>query len=170
MIRELLEAEHSKRQVLKIVAFVGRKQARFDELISFCYGIELLLAQRASWPVRYCVESNPFFVNKHLKKMLQQIRKPGHPAIRRNYIKSFEYIDIPKSIEANLIAVCFDCLNDKKEYVAIKVYAMSVLEKIANKYPELNVELKASIESQMEFEKAGFRSRGRKLIRSFKNT
>jgi hypothetical protein len=168
-LENLLLSEHSKRQTNKIVLFVGSDQKKFDQLISFCFGSDALLAQRASWPVSYCVEKHPEFARKHLRKILKQLRLPGHNAIRRNFTKLMMYIKIPKSLEAKTISVCFDLLNKKDEFVAVKVFSMAILAGFYKQYPEIREELKASIESQFSFETAGFRSRGRKVLKLINN-
>ena len=91
-----------------------------------------------------------------------------HPAVRRNFIKSLEYISIPDSLEAKMISLCFDLTNSKKEFVAIKVYAMNYLTSCCLKYPDLIVELRSAIESQIEFEKPAFLSASRKFFKKFK--
>ncbi len=168
-LKELLLSEHSKRQTLKIIKFVGDDKGKFDELISYCFGNDQLLAQRASWSVSYCVEKHPEFAKKHLRKILKQLTLPGHNAIRRNFTKALYYINIPKSLEAETISVCFDLLNKRGEFVAVKVFSMSVLGKLYKKYPEIKEELKASIESQFPYETAGFRSRGKKVLKLINN-
>lgn len=163
-IINLLEKEHSKKQMLKIVRFVGNDQKKFDELISFCFGKNEKLAQRASWPVRYCIEKHPDLGSKHIRKMLTQMKKPGHNSIRRNFLKAFESMKISLSFEAELINVCFDLLNKKDEPVAVKAFSMILLFNYCLKYPDLGEELKACIVSQLPFGSAGFRSCGNKIV------
>ncbi|MCK5279227.1 MAG: hypothetical protein KAQ62_19445, partial [Cyclobacteriaceae bacterium] len=57
-------------------------------------------------------------------------------------------------------------LNSGKEPVAVKVFAMTVLFNIVQVYPELSEELEISIEEQMPFCSAGFKSRGRKVLKA----
>jgi len=168
-LKDLILFEHSKKQTLKIVQFVGEDKKRFDELISFCFSKNQVLAQRASWPASYCAEIHPEFVKKHIGKILKQLKRPCHNAIRRNFLKMMEYVNIPKSLEAETISICFDLLNRKDEFIAVKVFSMSLLAKFYKKYPEIKEELKASIESQFPFETAGFRSRGRKVLKLINN-
>lgn len=54
----LLEAGHSKKQNTKIIRYIGDDQNKFDELISFCFGRDERLAQRASWPVGFRSRGN----------------------------------------------------------------------------------------------------------------
>jgi hypothetical protein len=155
---------------MKIVCFIGADPVRFNQLVTICIGSDIILAQRASRVFRYCVEKYPWLMRKQIRRILKNIQGSIHPAVRRNFIKSLEYISIPDSLEAKRISLCFDLINSKKEFVAIKVYAMNYLTSCCQKYPDLIVELKSSIESQIEFEKPAFLSASRKFLKKLKLT
>ena len=59
-------------------------------------------------------------------------------------------------------------MTNIKEPVANKIFAMTVMYKIGAPYPELLSELKTIIETQMPYEKPGFKSRGRKNPGSYR--
>ena len=168
-LRKLILQEHSKKQTMKIVNFIGTNQKRFDELIKLCLGDDIIFAQRASWVYRYCVESGPKLKEKQIRRILKQIGKVSHSAVRRNFIKSLEFISIPKSLEASVVSLCFELINSRDEFVAIKVYAMNYLFSCCIKYPDLKTELKSSIGSQMEFERPAFLSASKKILKKFKS-
>lgn len=168
-LRKLILQEHSKKQTMKIVNFIGTNQKRFDELIALCLGADMVFAQRASWVYRYCVESGPMLKEKQISRILKRIWKVSHSAVRRNFIKSLEYISIPESLEAPVISLCFELINSRDEFVAIKVYAMYYLFSCCLKYPDLKPELKSSIETQLEFERPAFLSASKKILKKFKS-
>jgi hypothetical protein len=166
-IKDLLVAEHSKRQTMKIVNLIGNDQKRFDELISFSFGNDYVLAQRSSWPVCNIVEKHPELAKKHLKKLIDLLEKPVHNAVRRHILKLLYFVDIPESQEAKLISICFNSLNTKEEFLAVKVFSMILLDRFCVKYPDIWEELKAAIETQLPYETPGFKSRGKKILRKF---
>ena len=163
-LEDSLRSLHSKKSVLKIVKYIGHDHKKFDELIDFCFGEDELLAQRAAWPLRYCAENNPGFADKHVKKILKRLRKPGHNGIRRGLLCTMEHMDIKGRYAAESISICFELMNNRKEFIAVKVFAMAMLAKFCKKYPEIAGELKSSIETGMDFETAAFRSRGRRIL------
>ena len=55
-IRQALTAEHSKRQTMAIVEFIGDDARRFAELMKIVFAGEYRLTQRAAWPMNYCAE------------------------------------------------------------------------------------------------------------------
>jgi len=59
-------------------------------------------------------------------------------------------------------------LENKKEPIAIRVFAMTVLANLADTYPEIKGELIAVIEDQMPYGSAGFISRGKKILKKLK--
>ncbi len=167
-ISKLLLHEHSKKQTMKIVRFVGGDQKKFDALMKLCLGKDVLLAQRASWTLGYCVELHPEMMKMHLKKMLKFIRGAQHPAIRRNFVKIMSLVHIPPSLESESISVCFDLLHTKSEFVAIRVYAMYYLESCCKKYPDLWIELIATIQYESDNEKPAFKAGAKKVILNYR--
>lgn len=163
-IKELLEKEHSKKQTIKIIRYVGNDRLRFDELVAFALCSDKKLAQRASWPLLYCAQNNPAFVKKHLRKMIRQLNTPVHNAIKRNFMHIFEFADIPEFLQGEIISLGFELLNNKDEAIAVKVFSMSMLARFCMKYPDLKKELNASIQHQLPYQSAGFRSRARKVL------
>ena len=61
-LREEILKEHSKRQCEKIVAWVGNDKKRFAELINLMLHDEYRVAQRAAWPVSFCVQEYPSLI------------------------------------------------------------------------------------------------------------
>ena len=72
---------------------------------------------------------------------------------------------IPEEIEGEAAEQLFEWLLDPKVKVAPKVFAMSALADLAKKYPELAFELRTIIEEQMPEGSAGYKSRGRKVLK-----
>ena len=77
---------------------------------------------------------------------------------------------IPSTIEGKLFDVGIELIIDPKEPIAIKAYSMTVCERIANRYPELNPELKYAIEATLTHASAGagVKNRGQKILNRIK--
>ena len=164
-LKELLLKGQSKEKTIQIVNWIGSDQKRFDELFALFTGDDPLLVQRAAWPLSYAVIAHPPLINKHWKKLLQQLQQPGiHDAVKRNGIRLMEGLAIPEKFHGDVMNRCFDFITDPKEKPAIKAFSLTVLHNLSKQYPEIKNELKVVIESQWENESAGFRSRARKII------
>src|SRR5215510_14451580 len=119
---------------MKIVRHIGGNQNRFDELMKLFLGNEYRITQRAAWAVSYCAEAYPELIKKHLRNIILNLRKPIHVAVKRNYVRLLQHIEIPENLQGVLTEICFGFLADR-EPVAVKVFSMTVLAKICIAYP-----------------------------------
>ncbi len=164
-LREELLKEHSKAHTEYLAIGIGSDQDSFDMLIKLLLGDEYRVTQRAAWLVSHCVDKFPWLIDNHLSSIIHNLDKPVHVAVKRNTLKILQFVDIPEDLLGITADICFRLLNDGKEPIAVKVFAMTVIFNIVKKYPELNEELKISIEEQMPFASAGFKSRGNKILK-----
>src|SRR5690606_8003813 len=127
---------------------------------------ERRIAQRAAWSVSYCAEKFPELIYPYCSEMVDYLQTPGiHDSIKRNILRIFQDIDIPVALEESLLELCFGYLMDRKEAVAIRVFAMQVLANLSKKYPEIKNELRILIEDELPYAKPAFVSRGRKILK-----
>jgi len=164
-LSELVGARHSKGQVEKIVRHIEKDQKRFDELLNITLGKDPVLAQYASWSLGYCVESHPELAKKHLRRIIDQLSKPAHPAIGRNLAKLLIFVDIPEKFETGLIENCFHIVNSLDEPIANRAYAAYTIEKICKKYPELYQELISCLQAHSEVASPGMKAVIRKILK-----
>ncbi len=165
-IREEILKEHSKAQCTRIVNWVGNNQQRFDELFSLFVNDEYRVVQRAGWPVSNCVMANPKLIKKHWKGLINNLKKPNlHNAVKRNSIRLMQDIELPAKYHGEIMDTCFKFMESPKEALAVKVFSMSVLGNLAEIYPEIKPELKLLIEDQLPDQTAGFKSRGKNVLK-----
>lgn len=159
---DLLLAEHSKAQKDLIVAWVGKSQKRFDELVRIFIGSDKLLAQRAGWPLSYIATQYPQLTQKHLQNIITNLRKRGlHNAVIRNSLRFLQHIQIPEELQGEVMDICFSYIEDIKEKAAIKAFALTILYNLSTQYPEILQEIKAVIESRIDLESPAFRARAK---------
>jgi hypothetical protein len=144
-LREEILKEHSKRQTMKIAN-------------------EYRVTQRAAWAVSYCAIANQQLIKKHLKKMIVNLRKPVHVAVKRNTVKVLSEIEIPKPLHGITADVCFNLLNDAGEPIAVRVHSMTVLSNLCRHHPELKNELRISIKALLPHASAGLLSRAKNIM------
>jgi len=163
---KVLLKEHSKKQTLKIVRYVGSDSKRFAKLMHLFLGSEYRVTQRAAWAVRWCSDKNPLLIKPWLKPMVMNLTKPDLPvAVKRNSMKILSDVNIPSSIGGLCVELCFKFLRSKDETIAVKVFSMSVLSSICKKHPELKTETKLVINDLMIEGSAGIQSRGKKVLK-----
>lgn len=165
---EAVKKQRSLAQRNKIISYVAKDPKRFAELIDIFLEGPYRITQYASWPITVCAERYPDLLKPHLKKLVKNLRREGlHDAVKRNTVRSLQFIDVPKSLQGEVVDVCFKYLTGD-EALAIKVFSMTVLARIAKDQPELKNELIPIIEDQMPYGSPGLRSRGSKILKKLK--
>jgi len=158
--------EHSKAQAHKLVDYVGNNASRFKRLVEIYLAGPYRVTQRAAWPLSIIAEQHPKLVTPHLKKLLDFLSRPGiHDSVKRNTMRLLQFIEIPKRNYGQVAELGFEYLQSKKEPIAVKVFAMTVLSKIVKDEPDLRIELKMIIEDQLPYSSAAFVSRARKVLK-----
>lgn len=164
-LRNEILKEHSKRQTLKIAKFIGNDKTKFKTLMHLFFNDEYRVVQRAAWVVNICTEAHPGLIKPYLNKMLDYLlQNPVHDAVKRNTVRIFQFITIPKRLIGKTASICFELLQSKNESVAVKVFAMSVLGRIVQNELEFKNELRLIIEEQLPYSTPGFLSRAKKVL------
>lgn len=164
-LRRQLLKEHSKRNCQHIVKYVGTNPQRFSDLVKVYLAGPYRVTQRAAWSISYCIELHPELIKPHLGKIVKFAGRPNAPvAVKRNTMRLFQFIKIPKPYQGQVAELCFRLLADKKEAVAVHVFAMSVLFNLTKVIPEFRNELKILIEDKLPYATAGFKSRANKIL------
>jgi hypothetical protein len=164
-IREALRVEHSKRQTMAIVGYVGNDPDRFRELMTVFLGKEYRPTQRSSWAVNYCAEQHPELVKPYLTKLIDLLEeREGHDAIRRNIARLLQFVEIPHRFRGRVYSVCYDLVDDPTQPVAVRVFALSVAANIAKNEPDLMCELRLMCNKYLPSASAGFKSRARRVL------
>lgn len=165
-LREIILEEHSKKQAMRIVKWVGADKKRFAELVKIFLGNEYRVTQRAAWPLSICVEAHPELVKPHLGKLIRNLAKENlHPAVQRNTLRLLQFVEIPEKYMGTLVDTCFGFLLRSDATIASKVFSMTVLVHIAKKEPGLKREIQTVITEQMKEGSAGIRARGKNTLK-----
>lgn len=164
-IKEQLLKEHSRSQTVKITRYVGKNQDKFNELMRCVFSKVTVISQRAS-PVMYeCGLKHPVLMKKWHKKLIMNLSNPVHDAVKRNTVRLYQFIEIPASDEGILNDQCFQLLKSEESPIAIKAFALTVIGRIAEKYPELKNELALTFEQQRDYAGKGLKSRAAKVLK-----
>ena len=167
-IKEQLSHKQSKTIRDDIVHYIYEDPKRMEELMECFFTGAYRINQYASWPVGIIGQERPELIEPYLTQMIDVLESPAHDAIVRNTIRILQWVSIPEALEGRIYDYCFQYLNDTKKPVAIRVFAMSVLTRLAMKYPELKEELIQSIERYYPDGSPGYQSRAKKEINRLK--
>ncbi len=165
LVAELL-SENSKAVHMRIVRYIGRSPKRYKSLVDVFLKGPYRVTQRAAGPLNSCTESHPELLKPHLRAIVKSLGAQGQSdSIKRNVLRMLQFVDIPVSFQGELADICFRLLSDKRQAVAIRVFAMTVLSNIAVQQPGLIRELEAIIQEHMPYGTPGFVSRGSKVLK-----
>ena len=164
-IRQALMDEHSKRQTMAIVEFIGDDAGRFAELMKLFFGGEHRLTQRAAWPMNYCAERRPELIRPYLPKLLDCLKRDDlHDAVKRNVVRLLQYIEIPPRLMGKVYGHCVDLVDNSYEPVAVRAFALTVAARIAKSEPDLMNELRLIVRKHLPHTTAAFQKRAREIL------
>jgi hypothetical protein len=150
---------------MAIVRYVGDDPKRFRELMTIFLGDEYRPTQRAAWAVNYCVQHHPELVKPYLSKLIDLLdEREGHDAIRRNIARLLQYVEIPTRHRGRVFQACYDLVDDPKQPIAVRVFALSVAANLAKNEPDLMNELQLMCNKYLPTATAAFRSRARSVL------
>jgi hypothetical protein len=159
-------SEHSKRQCLRIAAWIGTDRKRSKELMKLFLKGDYRTTQRTAWIVKHCADEHRELILPYIDPMLDRMLEPGvHDAVKRNVIQILQDLEIPRSLAGKIATICFDMLASHNEPIAVKVFSMTVLANLAQDEPDLKNEIRILVEREMINASAGFCSRGSKVLR-----
>jgi hypothetical protein len=166
--KKALTEEHSKALALQITAAVLKSPERLGELWDIITQEAPPLPQRASWALDTISEKAPHLFEPYVETAVSLMQQPVHNAIHRNVAKVLLRFELPEDLQGPMYDICLNKLMNPNEKVAVQVHCMSIAYNIASDIPELKSELAEVIESGMEYGSAGYRSRGKKLLKKLK--
>ena len=153
----------------KIVNWVGSNEKRFAKLMDLFYAADERMEMRCIWIISMCAEAHPALIRPWLSKLIKLAGiKSVHESVKRNIVRTLQFVDIPRAQLGPVTNLCFDFLQDLKSPIAVKAFSMTVLANIAEKEPDLKTELSLVIEQMLPYGSAGIQSRARKVLRQLR--
>lgn len=163
-IREALESEHSRANIVKVVEYIGGDAGRFKKLVAIFLAGEHRTTQRAAWPLSVCAEKYPALMRPYLNMFLDLLpRKDLHNAVKRNITRLLQFVEIPKRLQGKAYSHCLDLIADQNEPIAVKAFSITVAEKIARSEPSLMDELRLVATEMIKDASPAIRVRLRRL-------
>jgi len=161
--------EHSKSNTNLITEYIGKDPVKFKALMDLFFHGEYRVVQRAAWAMSDAVTAHPELILPYLDQLVLNLKDaPKHPAVTRNTLRILQNLEVPERLQGELVNLCFDFVASRKEAVAIKAFAMTIIYNIGKSEPDLMNELKILIEDQMPFTSPAFQSRGRKILKALR--
>jgi hypothetical protein len=165
-LRETILAEHSKANTQKIVQWIGNDPEKIQKLIDILHTGEYRLVQRATWVMSDVAEIHPDLMKKYVPEFVEKLKDTSaHIAVKRHIYRMLQSLELPEAVHGDLMNHCFESLISPKEALAVRVFAMSILARMTEMYPEISNELRLIIEDALQQETAAsFKSRAKKVL------
>ncbi len=152
-IKEALTREHSKRTTDFIVNYVGNNKKRFKVLMDLLFGNDLLMVQRASWPLSYIASNEPELITPYWNQLLDELPQCKHVAFHRSIFRSLSVVpNLPHEIHGRVVDVCMESITDMNKPTASRVYAMYTMINMVKLYPDFKEELILRVEPLLNHE------------------
>lgn len=164
-IEELLSIETSRRNTDLLADLIYQKPELFNEFIAVYLRDEEPVSRRAAWVVDTVSEKLPELLFPFIPRIIEKLPTFSHNALKRHSVRMLARSPLPSRQFGPLANICFDWLTSANEPVAVKVWCMDILYRIALQEPDLKKELSDSIEWRMQEETSGFRNRGMKILK-----
>ena len=164
----LTQENFTEKDGVRLARSLYKQPASVDLVIDEFLSEDLRLRQRISWVLMAFPSLDQFCLAPHIERLISILFNTNEDSLKRNILRLLQIQPIPKAYHGKLIDFCFKILEDKKEAVAIQVFAMTVVSNLAKPYPELLNELALLLEANYEYGTAGYKSRARKIISEIK--
>lgn len=150
-LRAMLLSKHSKEQKDQIVELILHDTAKLPAAIwILCHG-DYREVQRVAWVLSGVAEKQPTLLLPWLPLLRERLDQDPLPdAVKRNVMRIFSLLPLPEGLHSDLIHVAFRYAGSPSEPVAVRSFAISVLEKLAAHYPEIGLELKELLRMELE--------------------
>lgn len=167
-LRTEILREHSKAQTLRIVQRIGDDPVAFDELVQLFLHDEKLVAQRAAWPLGYCLEAHPEWAQPYLADLLRNLKKPGiHDAVKRNTVRALQTVPVTEELAGEAAELLSHYIADPREPLAVRCFSMTAFFNLSKNEPDLLEELRLIIEDILANETAGsLHARGKQVMKN----
>lgn len=136
-------------------------------LLKFSLEGDSTLSFRASYALTKIEEAKPGELKPFYGRLISSLPSLIHVGVTRSFLKILTLTRLDELDQKHygvLADSCFGWLNDSKSAIAIKAYSMELLYNLTFIYPELSVELSASLARNIEEGSAGVKARGRQIL------
>jgi len=168
-LENMLLAGNSRFNVDMVTAQIGTDEKLFGQLIDLMLNGKSPVPQRAAWVVSAVTDKYDWIITPYLNELIEALPSFNPPGLTRSLLRYLAKSEVPSNKIGELFEYCFTLFNDKKQPVAIRMFAMQILYNISEKEPDLKAELILVFESHLIEASPGVTSRGKKLLKKLKN-
>lgn len=159
--------EFPEKETAQIIAQgVARQPSQIEKLWQLAKGDDKI-SWRAAWIMDKVYDLKPEIIRPYIPEMIKLSLQKISDSQLRQFLKLISMNPLPQAaLDGNFLEACFQWLSSEKTPVAIRVYAMQILYNFSLLEPDISNEIACTIEELMDRGSAGFKSRGRKILKA----
>ena len=143
-------------------------EAVLRKLQEFSFSDDRKLAFHSSWILSKVYEKYPEIIGQNLHVLIDALDSVDNESVLRSFLKIIslsELAPLSQKHHGRLADCCFRYLRSGTSAIAVKVYSMEIIYKLALVYPELANELTSTINMLADEGSAGIVARGRIILK-----
>jgi len=146
---------------------ISEKPDLFAEAFALVRENKGTVSSRASRAIFFGFCKDPSIIDPYIAEIIDVTLIIENTSIRQNLLRLLTEIELTQDTHkiGTLIDNCFKWIDSIESTPAIKVYSLEIVYRLSQKIPELQNELKDTIENQMEQSSVGFKSRGGRILK-----
>lgn len=170
MQKELANARGIK-PIKAIAESCAFNPAQFDALIRLISHADARIAGNAAWSAGHAVEINPAVINDaHHEVLMAVLRQTELSPLKRNILRIWQSgVPLPKELLPEIADRALGFVADSKADIAVRAYAVSVLQQCLPEMPDLRWEVLFLLERELPYAKPAFMIRAKRFIRFSEN-
>lgn len=124
----------------EMISFMNAHPEYFDEAIELAISDKQPYSWRAAWLLWSCIDENDTRVQKHIDKIVSttKTKSDGH---QRELLKILLMMELDEKYEGVLFDICMDIWEQISKAPSVRINALRLIIKIADKHPELRQEI-----------------------------
>lgn len=153
----------SVRSIKEIAMHASVDSALFNELFLSIKHEDERIAYNASWAAGHLLQKyTNYNLDNYLPALIVTATNTSKGGLKRNIFKIIQHIRIPTEYQYDCADLAMNSLLNPKEDIAVRAFALSILEKLIPSIPELIEEVFFIIEKEKSFATPAF------LVRSIR--
>ena len=124
----------------EMISFMNAHPEYFDEVVELALSDKQRYSWRAAFVLWSVIEENDKRIKKHIKKIVKTVKdkNDGH---QRELLKILLMMQLDDKYEGILFDICMNVWEQINKAPSVRVNALKLIIKIANKHPELKKEI-----------------------------
>ncbi len=152
------------REIANVACF---DESVLDAICKYASHSESRVVYNASWIISHAVDIDRNILSyKHHRYLLNALGKTEIGGVKRSLIRVWQFIIIPETILPKVTDYALKFLSDPKEDIAVRAFAITVLENCLKSIPELKDEVLFFLERELLFAGPAIQVRAKRFIKA----